>query len=125
MSQSNEFHFMLIDIDYQINEADIAPTIRLFGKTKNENVLILIKDFLPYFYITKKKGLSNFIEENSVVKKWTRLTKETTLKRYFGGEKVELLQLFGSHPEQTSDIRKEFVAAGYEVHEADYLILYY
>ncbi|NHJ04703.1 MAG: hypothetical protein EAX90_07765 [Candidatus Heimdallarchaeota archaeon] len=119
MNSTEELTFMLIDIDYKINVNDNAPTIRLFGKTKTENILIHISDFLPYFYITKKKGLESFIENNKLVKNWLQKQEACKKKRYFGGEELNLIQLFGSHPEQTPAIRAEFQNAGFEVHEAD------
>ena len=61
------YTFLLTDLDYKIKTADISPTIRLFGKTKEKSVQISITDFYPYFYVAQKKGLEDFIEENDIV----------------------------------------------------------
>ncbi|NHJ46234.1 MAG: hypothetical protein FK733_00465 [Asgard group archaeon] len=119
MIQQNELLFMLIDLDYKIKAEDNSPTLRLFGKTKDKNVVLTIKDFLPYFYVTFKDNIESFIESNSQIVKWKTKTEIVSLKRYFGGEKVKLLKISGSHPEQTPEIRKQFEKAGYEIHEAD------
>ncbi|NHJ31979.1 MAG: hypothetical protein FK732_03865 [Asgard group archaeon] len=119
MADLSEFSFMLIDIDYKIRETDTSPTIRLFGKTKKEEVIVIIKDFLPYFYISHKKGIMDFIDKDPIVKKWKQGIEETRMKRYFGGEELKLIKLLGSHPEQTPKVRTRFEEAGYEIHEAD------
>ena len=119
MVDFSEFSFMLIDLDYKIKDTDNSPTIRLFGKTKKETVIVTIKDFLPYFYITHKKGIEDFIEKNPIVRKWKLRIEETRKKRYFGGEELKLIKLSGSHPEQTPTVRTHFEDAGYEIHEAD------
>jgi len=90
---------MLIDIDYKISKNASAPTVRLFGKTEKENILVKVTDFHPYFYITKKTGLDKFIETDPIVRNWVHQTETATLKRYFGGEQIQLIQLFGFHPD--------------------------
>jgi len=124
MVDFSEFSFMLIDLDYKVKDTDNSPTIRLFGKTKKETVIVTIKDFLPYFYITHKKGIEDFIEKDPVVRKWKLRIEETKKKRYFGGEELKLIKLSGSHPEQTPTVRTRFVDAGYEIHEADIPFVY-
>lgn len=119
MSGDAEFNFILIDIDYKISNTALAPIVRLFGKTKKENILVKVTDFHPYFYITKKTGLETFIENDSIVHKWIVRKEDVTMKKYFGGEQIQLIQLFGTHPEQTPTIRQRFLEAGFEVHEAD------
>ncbi|MBY8995258.1 MAG: hypothetical protein KGD59_11960 [Candidatus Heimdallarchaeota archaeon] len=119
MADLSEFSFMLIDIDYKIKDTDNTPTIRLFGKTQTERIFVTIRDFLPYFYITQKKGIMEFIEKDPIVKKWKQRVEETKKKRYFGGEELNLIKLSGSHPEQTPVVRTCFEEAGYEIHEAD------
>ena len=69
MSGDAEFNFMLIDIDYKIDTNASSPTVRLFGKTKNENILVKVTNFHPYFYLTKKAGLDKFIQNDSIVHK--------------------------------------------------------
>jgi len=113
------YTFLLTDLDYKIKTADISPTIRLFGKTKEKSVQISITDFYPYFYVAQKKGLEDFIEENDTIKNWLHKLEKTKAKRYFGGEELQLLKIYGSHPEQTPTIRQLFVNAGFEIHEAD------
>ncbi len=119
MATQQNLTFMLIDIDYIVKQSDTSPTIRLYGKTKNHRILLKIKDFLPYFYVTAKKGLESFISNNAVINKWKRKSEETVKKRYFGGEEIKLIKIYGSHPEQTPTIRQQFVNAGFEIHEAD------
>ncbi|MCK5046445.1 MAG: hypothetical protein KAS22_07685, partial [Candidatus Heimdallarchaeota archaeon] len=119
MVDLSEFSFMLIDLDYKIKDTDNSPTIRLFGKTKNESVIITVNDFLPYFFITYKKGIEEFIEKDPIVRKWKLRIEEIKKKRYFGGEELRLIKLSGSHPEQTPTVRTRFKDAGYEIHEAD------
>ncbi len=119
MSRNAEFSFMLIDIDYKIDKNASFPTVRLFGKTNKENVLVKIKDFHPYFYLTKKNGLDEFIEKDSIVRNWIIRKEDVSRKRYFGGEQIQLVQLFGTRPEQTPTIRQRFLRAGFEIHEAD------
>ncbi len=119
MSENAEYNFMLIDIDYKISKSASAPTVRLFGKTEKENILVKVTDFYPYFYITEKTGLDKFIETDPIVRKWVNRLETATMKRYFGGEQIQLIQLFGSHPEQTPTIRQRFLQAGFEIHEAD------
>jgi len=119
MLDQKELTFILLDIDYIIGESDTAPTIRLFGKTKKELVLIKIKDFLPYFFITKKAGLREFLTRDPQVKQWLQKIEEVKKKRYFGGEILSLLKVYGSHPERTPQIRERVQRAGFEIHEAD------
>ncbi len=119
MSGDAEFNFMLIDIDYKIDTNASSPTVRLFGKTKKENILVKVTNFHPYFYLTKKAGLDKFIQNDSIVHKWVIRKEEVSMKRYFGGEQIQLVQLFGTHPEQTPTIRQRFLQAGFEIHEAD------
>jgi DNA polymerase I len=119
MVDLSQFSFMLIDLDYKIKDTDKAPTIRLFGKTEKEKVIVVIKDFLPYFLVTHEKGIEDFIEKDPIIKKWKRRIEETKKKRYFGGEELKLIKLSGSHPEQTPAVRTRFKEAGYEIHEAD------
>ncbi|MHA1306189.1 MAG: 3'-5' exonuclease, partial [Candidatus Heimdallarchaeota archaeon] len=119
MSDDMTCTFLLTDLDYKIKRTDTSPTIRLFGKTKEKSVLISITDFFPYFYITQKTGLEDFIKKNNTVQKWFHKFEKTKAKRYFGGEELQLLKIYGSHPEQTPTIRQLFVNAGFEIHEAD------
>jgi len=119
MSNDQENTFLLTDLDYKIKETDTSPTIRLFGKTREKSVQVRITDFYPYFYVTKKKGLYEFIEKNDRLKNWLHKTEEAKGKRYFGGEELKLVKVFGTHPEQTPTIRQIFINAGYEIHEAD------
>ncbi len=119
MTDLSEFSFMLIDLDYKISDTDKSPTIRLFGKTEQENVIVTITDFLPYFYISHKPGIMTFIEKDSTIRNWTQAFEESKKKRYFGGQELRLIKLYGSHPEQTPTIRTRFEDAGYEIHEAD------
>jgi DNA polymerase I len=119
MNEQQELLFMLTDIDYKISETDESPTIRLFGKTKKEKVFVKIKDFLPYFYVTWDKKLESFIANNSVVSKWKVKTDRVKRKRYFGGEELNLLRIYGTHPAHTPKIREQFEKAGFKIHEAD------
>jgi DNA polymerase I len=119
MTHQQDLLFMLIDLDYKIKETDESPTIRLFGKTEEELVLITIKDFLPYFYVTWTKKIDSFIEQNTIVSKWKKKIEKIVKKRYFGGEELTLLKIYGSHPEDTPKIREQFEQNGFEIHEAD------
>ena len=119
MNEKEEYTLMLIDIDYKIRENDSSPTIRLYGKTNTENILVEINDFLPYFFITSESNLDKFIEHNKLVKEWIQRKELSKKKRYFGGEQINLVQIFGSHPEKTPTIRTQFQEAGFEIHEAD------
>lgn len=119
MSDEVTYTFQLTDLDYKIKANDTSPTIRLFGKTTEKIVQIRITDFYPYFYVTQKKGLEEFIEDNNAVKKWLHKFEKTTAKRYFGGEELQLLKIYGTRPEQTPTVRQLFVNAGFEIHEAD------
>ena len=119
MSDKAECIFLLTDLDYKIKETDTSPTIRLFGKTKHKSIQVRINDFYPYFFITQKEGLEDFINNNKRIKNWLHQVEKTTGKRYFGGEDIELIKISGTHPEQTPKIRQIFVDEGYEIHEAD------
>ncbi|MHA1221095.1 MAG: 3'-5' exonuclease, partial [Candidatus Heimdallarchaeota archaeon] len=119
MSLEQKIYFVLTDLDYKIQATDDSPTLRLFGKTENETVLVLLRDFLPYFYVSEKEGLVELLNGDPVIKRWVKKIDEVTRKKYFGGEELKLLKLFGSHPEQTPIIRERMQRAGYEVHEAD------
>lgn len=111
--------FMLIDLDYQIERKGTAPKIRLFGKTKDKNIQVIINDFQPYFYITKKKGYNEFIKHNKKLSSWFVKSKEEKKRRYFGGKEVEVVKIIGTHPEETPAIRDVFAKEGFEIHEAD------
>ncbi|NHJ39902.1 MAG: hypothetical protein FK731_07700 [Asgard group archaeon] len=119
MANQQELLFMLIDLDYKIKETDDSPSIRLYGKTKENIVILTIRDFLPYFYITWTKKIEFFIEQNEIISKWITKKEKVTRKKYFGGEEVSLLKIYGTHPEQTPKIREQFEKNDYEVHEAD------
>ncbi|HUT80508.1 MAG TPA: DNA-directed DNA polymerase [Candidatus Bathyarchaeia archaeon] len=119
MTLTEKINFMLIDLDYKIEEIDESPTIRLFGKTEKELVMVILKDFLPYFYVTKKKDLMNFITNDSIINTWVKRIEETIRKKYFGGEELKLIKVYGSNPRETPKIRQRLEKAGYEVHEAD------
>ncbi len=119
MASSKKVDFMLIDLDYKIEDTDESPTIRLFGKTETGIVMVLVKDFLPYFYITRKKELMNFLSNDSLIVSWVKKIDECSKKRYFGGEELKLIRVYGSNPRETPKIRKRLEKAGFEVHEAD------
>ncbi|NHK31035.1 MAG: hypothetical protein FK730_06760 [Asgard group archaeon] len=119
MTHQQDLLFMLIDLDYKIKEKDESPTIRLFGKTEENLVLITVKDFLPYFYVTWTNKIDSFIEQNIVVSKWKKKMEKVVKKRYFGGKELSLVKIYGSHPEETPKIREQFEQNGFEIHEAD------
>ncbi|MBN1330811.1 MAG: ribonuclease H-like domain-containing protein [Candidatus Heimdallarchaeota archaeon] len=119
MTLVEKVDFMLIDIDYKMDETDESPTIRLFGKSENNVIIVLVKDFLPYFYITKKKLLQDFLANDSFICSWVKKIEETNKKKYFGGEELRLIKIFGSNPRDTSKIKQKLEKAGYDVHEAD------
>ncbi|NHJ86493.1 MAG: hypothetical protein FK734_13595 [Asgard group archaeon] len=119
IADKKELTFMLTDIDYKIEDNDESPTIRLFGKTPTENIMISISDFLPYFYVTYTKDLEFFINNDAIISEWKKRIELTKKKRYLGGKEVKVLKISGSHPEKTQKIREKFQEAGYEIHEAD------
>ncbi|MBD3190103.1 MAG: hypothetical protein GF308_05645 [Candidatus Heimdallarchaeota archaeon] len=119
MEKVKEITFMLTDLDYKIQENDESPTIRLIGKRNGNQILVYIRDFFPYFYITKTKGLISFLENDPVIKRWKKGIEETIARDYFGGHPLNLVKLSVSHPEKIPLIRAHLLKNNFEIHEAD------
>lgn len=110
---------MLTDLDYKIQDKDESPTIRLIGKKNGNQILVYIRDFFPYFYITKKKGLLSFLESDPIINQWKRNIEETNARKYFGGDRLSLIKLSISHSEKIPLLRAHLLKNDFEVHEAD------
>ncbi|MHA1367322.1 MAG: hypothetical protein ACTSP5_13050, partial [Candidatus Heimdallarchaeota archaeon] len=96
MNKKRGLTFMLTDLDYKVLEEGEAPVIRLFGKKKGAEVIVFVRDFLPYFYVKKNKDLEYIVQNDSEVHRWQRGMDEVSLRRYYwAGEDLTLYKLFG------------------------------
>jgi DNA polymerase I len=111
---------MLTDLDYKVLEEGEAPVIRLFGKKKGAEVIVFVRDFLPYFYVKKNKDFEYIVQNDSEVNRWQRGMKEVSLRRYYwAGEDLALYKLFGIDPRKIAPLSKEFKKMGLETFETD------
>ena len=120
MSKKRGLTFMLTDLDYRVLEKDEAPVIRLFGKKKGAEVIVFVRDFLPYFYVKKTKDFEYIIQNDSEINRWQRGTDEVSLRKYYwAGEDLKLYKLFGIDPRKIAPLSKEFEKMGLETYETD------
>ncbi|MHA1212823.1 MAG: 3'-5' exonuclease, partial [Candidatus Heimdallarchaeota archaeon] len=124
MSQKKEVKFLLTDLDYKMQEDGQIPIIRLFGKTKDKQVLLKVRDFRPYFYAKKNIDIEFILQNDPVINRWQKGDEEVTLRRYFwAGERLKLSKIFGTDPRKIKDISKELEKLGVETFETDIPIL--
>ena len=120
MSNKRGLTFMLTDLDYKVLEEGEAPVIRLFGKTKGAEVIVFVRDFLPYFYVKKTKDFEYIVQNDSEVNRWQRGMDEVSLRRYYwAGEDLTLYKLYGIDPRKIAPLSKEFRKMGLETYETD------
>ena len=84
MSRKQEVRFLLTDLDYKMpEEEDQLPTIRLFGKTEDTQVLVKIRDFVPYLYVKKNKDIE-LMKIKTVIDTRRILDKSNLKIKYYG-----------------------------------------
>ncbi|MHA1211471.1 MAG: 3'-5' exonuclease, partial [Candidatus Heimdallarchaeota archaeon] len=124
MSQKKEVRFLLTDLDYKMQEDGQIPIIRLFGKTKDKQVLLKVRDFRPYFYAKKNIDIEFILQNDPIINRWQKGDEEVTLRRYFwAGERLKLSKIFGTDPRKIKEISKELEKLGIETFETDIPIL--
>lgn len=121
MNRKQEVRFLLTDLDYKMPEEEgQLPTIRLFGKTEDTQVLVKIRDFVPYLYVKKNKDIEFIIQNDPIISRWQIGIEEVTLRRYFwAGEREKVIKLYGLDPRKIFDISNELQKLGLETFETD------
>ncbi len=121
MNQKQEVRFLLTDLDYKIPEEEgQLPVIILYGKTKDAQVLVKVRGFIPYLYMKKNKDIEFVIQNDPLISRWQKGMEEVTLRRYFwAGERLKLIKLYGVNPREINSIGRELEKLGLETFETD------
>ncbi len=107
-----EHNVFILDIDYDVDEKDSRPVIRIFGKTdKNKSVLVLHKEFMPYFYVypdqEKIKKVAEEIEGLNFRSIDVREVKTEAVEKCLGTEKKKFLKVIINNPHKIPEAREK------------------
>lgn len=108
----------MIDTDYQVESGEDSEQVvlRLFGKTEDgENVLLVEKDFQPYFYAVPEKDqeAKNLLEEIRGKEFHTddgeplEITSTEVLEKIDGTEKVEVVKICTTIPANVPKLKHQ------------------
>ncbi len=106
-----EVDFYLMDID-SVNDEEGKAVIRLFGKTlNNERIVVLDKNFKPYFFLIIKKYSDDFkkLVETAYVEKGENkyyVEKVLKVKRKYLGKEIEALKVYVNNPASISYVKE-------------------
>lgn len=113
---------LIIDCDYLSNRAG-EPVIRLYGKKidtqNNENVILHVKGFEPYFYANVEWTAKNDIENalGAYAKRIELVKREKPIG--YQTEKSEMIKIVLYNPKSTPECRKILEAIDIQVMEGD------
>jgi DNA polymerase I len=120
MKHNNELWFLLTDLDYILDDETEQPIIRLFGRKEDKQLMILIRDFLPYFYVNRTTELEYILKADPGISYWLQKTEEVTKRKYFwAGKSIPLVKLLGKDPTKIFTLSKELEKLGIETFETD------
>ena len=93
-----EHNVYILDVDYEIDEKDRMPVVKIFGKTdKKKSVLVLHKEFLPYFYAypdqAKVTKVREEIEKTDYKDNEMKLLKTEIVEKTINAEKLKLIKI--------------------------------
>ncbi|MFW9995754.1 MAG: DNA polymerase domain-containing protein [Candidatus Odinarchaeota archaeon] len=111
--RQNRMDFLLLDADYKREGADYTgnPVIRLFGRIKNtrQRIMVLVRDFSPYFYVhISKEKLADIVEEKERFASWISEIDEVKKKRYYRGQEIDIWKITGKTPWNVPQLRTFF-----------------
>lgn len=91
----------LLTANYERSEEEVI--VKLFGRTRNrESIVVLAKDFLPYFYVnTPPNKIGNLANDKRVVKIESKIL-------YVDGREMECTKVTIKFPWMVPDFRKEY-----------------
>jgi DNA polymerase I len=115
------FHFLLTDLDYQLSsKKGEGPIIHLYGRRKEQEVLVKITDFWPYFYVESTNETPFILQNDPTIQRWKLDKKKTILRKYFwGGEKIKLVKIFGKDPTKIQKVSRSLEKLGLKTYETD------
>jgi DNA polymerase I len=115
-----EVKFLLTDLDYHFDEKEKVPILRLFGKRKDKQVLVTIKDFIPYFYVRKHPEVKIILEQEPTISESISKYEEAFLREYFLGDKpIKLYRVYCLDPRKIKGLVKKIQKFGHECYEYD------
>jgi len=115
-----EVKFLLTDLDYSFDEKEKAPVLRLFGKRKDEQVLVTIKDFIPYFYVRKHPEVKILFAQEPTISESVSKYEEALSRAYFLGDKpIKLYRVYCPNPNKIKDLVQKIQKFGHECYEYD------
>jgi len=99
---------LVLDADYTI--IDGKPAVRLYCKSSNgKSVLVIDKNFKPYFYIMPKDGkvneLRKKVEKLDVKKFEARVVSSDVVERVWQGEPRKIVKITIDNPRSIFDVR--------------------
>jgi len=99
---------LVLDADYTI--IDCKPAVRLYCKSSNgKSVLVIDKNFKPYFYIMPKDGkvneLRKKVEKLDVKKFETKIASSEIVERLWQGEPKKIVKTTIDNPRSIFDVR--------------------
>ena len=112
-SSSSITTFFLTDADYSTDKDTGRVVVRLAGvhTETNETVIIVDKNFQPYFYIVPEekadlKELSKRLLDHGFIE-GGKIEKVATVTKTLSGKRVKVLQAFLKHPSQVKPLRSQ------------------
>ncbi|MFX1421159.1 MAG: DNA polymerase domain-containing protein [Promethearchaeota archaeon] len=115
--------FFLLDADYeiQIKNGVKLPILRLWGRSNGQRVEVRVHGFLPYFFVeaSEEKIKAILAEERAQTKDWLVKTLRYEKQTFFGGSTRSVTKVIGNVPFLVPEVKRVFLKAGIEVHEAD------
>ena len=106
-----EHNVYILDVDYEIDEKDRMPVVKIFGKTdKKKSVLVLHKEFLPYFYAypdqAKVTKVREEIEKTDYKDNEMKILKTEIVEKTINAEKLKLIKITTNSPHKIPETRE-------------------
>ena len=114
---------ILIDISYRRVSRDHQEEAEIILYTRGKNRLrnrYFVNNFLPYIYIDSNEiEFSEIVSKNEVLSSWFVSAEPTSKISYCGGEKINLLKIYGRQPWLVPSIRSILKQYHIRYYEAD------
>ena len=106
-----DHNIYILDVDYEIDEKDNLPVVKIFGKTdKKKSVLVLHKEFLPYMYAYPDQNKVEKVKEeieNLKLHDGIKILKTEIVEKILDAEKHKFIKITTNSPHKIPETREK------------------